>query len=250
VVNFQLGAPGGTNDQISVAGNLTLDGTLNVSALTGFGPAAGSPSATYPLFTYAGSLTNNSPKIVMPATQLNPVNGYNYTYSGSLVATGNQVDLVVTLNGDANGDGVLDAADIDALYQQYGTGAAGQAAVAAELQNIFNTGLGDANLDHKVDLLDLQILLNNWQRSGSGVGWAQGDFNGDGVVDFADFQILLDDWNPAGFTPAPEPATLTVLLLGGLLTTLRRGRRLIEGRGAKSERRNGEEEAQAVARRP
>ena len=218
VVNFQLGAPGGTNDQIAVAGNLTLDGTLNVSALTGFGPSAGSASGTYPLFTYTGSLTNNSPKLVMPAMLLNPVNGFNYTYSGNLVTTSNQVDLVVTLNGDANGDGVLNAADIDAIYKQYGIGPAGVAAVTAELTNIFNTGIGDANLDRRVDFTDFQILLNDWQKSGPGIGWAQGDFNGDGIVDFSDFQTMLNDWNPVGFapTPAPEPASLSLILLGGL----------------------------------
>ncbi len=226
VVNFQLGAPGGANDQICLTGNLTLDGTLNVAALTGFGPAAGSPSAIYPLFTYGGTLTDNNPKIVMPATWLNPANGYNYTYSGCLVASGGQVDLVVTLNGDVNGDGVLNAEDIDAIYKQYGAGATGQAAVEAELKDIFNTTLGDANLDHKVDLSDFQIVLDYWMDSGSSIGWAQGDFNGDGIVDFMDFQCLLDNWNPAGFSPAavPEPASLSVLLLGGM-ALLRRSRK-------------------------
>jgi hypothetical protein len=231
-VNFQLGAPGGTNDQISITGNLTLDGTLNVAALTGFGPAAGSPSATYPLFTYAGTLTNDNPKIIMPATQLNPVDGYYYTYSGSLVTTGSQVDLVVTLNGDANGDGILSAADLDALYKQYGNGTAGLAAVKAELKNVFNCVMGDANLDHKVEMCDFQALLDHWMSSGSGIGWAQGDFNGDGQVDFSDFQVLLDNWNPAGFSSAavPEPASLSLLLFGGM-AILRRSRKNV-GRGA------------------
>lgn len=225
VLNYKLGAPTATNDQINIAGNLTLDGTLNVSALTGFGPAAGSASATYALFTYTGSLINNNPKIVMPAKQLNPLDGYNYSYSGNLVATGTQVNLVVTLNGDVNGDGVLNAADIDALYKQYGSGAAGLAAVASEVKNVFNTGMGDANLDHKVDLSDFQVILDDWQNSGPGISWAKGDFNGDGKVDFSDFQYLEDNWNPMGFGSAtPEPATLTVLLLGGL-AILRRSRK-------------------------
>ena len=35
--------------------------------------------------------------------------------------------------------------------------------MTAELKNIFNTTLGDANLDHKVDMLDFQALLDHWQ---------------------------------------------------------------------------------------
>jgi hypothetical protein len=68
--------------------------------------------------------------------------------------------------------------------------------------------------------MDFQTLLNHWQSSGAGIGWAQADFNGDGVVDFLDFQILLNYWQPGGwnFSPSqtPEPASLSLILLGGL----------------------------------
>lgn len=57
VLNFELAQAGvvggGINDLISVAGNLLLDGTLNVTALTGFG------AGFYRLFNYGGTLTNN-----------------------------------------------------------------------------------------------------------------------------------------------------------------------------------------------
>ena len=220
VLNFKLGAPGDTNDQITVSGNLTLDGTLNVTALTGFGPAAGSSSATYALLTHGGTLTDNILTVNMPAKQLNSANGFDYTYSGAVVATGNQVNLVVTLNGDASGDGALGAADIDALYKQYGAGATGLAAVTAELKNVFNTGPGDANLDHRIDMTDFQALLDHWMQPGA---WATGDFNGDGLVNFNDFQMLVDNWNPQGTTPVPEPACISVLLLGGLILRRSRG---------------------------
>jgi hypothetical protein len=154
--------------------------------------------------------------------------------------------------GDVNHDGVLNAADIDAIYQhltaappgyvnwprplggyqsQYdvnGDGAVTQADVTYELNHYFLTSYGDANLDKTTDFADFQALLDHWQTSGAGVGWAQADFNGDGVVDFLDFQSLLDYWNPSGwnFAPAqvPEPASLTVVLLGGL-DLLRRSRK-------------------------
>jgi hypothetical protein len=146
--------------------------------------------------------------------------------------------------GDTNRDGVVNAADIDAIYQhltvappgytgwprplvayqaQYdvnGDGAVSQADVTYELNHYFLTNYGDANLDKATDFEDFQTLLNHWQASGSGIGWAQADFNGDGVVDFLDFQILLNYWNPAGwnFAPSqtPEPTSLSLISLGGL----------------------------------
>jgi fibronectin-binding autotransporter adhesin len=57
VLNFELAQPGvvgsGINDLITVGGNLTLDGTLNVTALTGFG------EGIYRLINYGGTLTDN-----------------------------------------------------------------------------------------------------------------------------------------------------------------------------------------------
>ncbi|OZI26584.1 hypothetical protein CAL26_04480 [Bordetella genomosp. 9] len=51
-VNVSLGAPE-TNGLFNVAGNLTLDGQVNVTDLGGFSPGL------YRLFDYSGSLTNN-----------------------------------------------------------------------------------------------------------------------------------------------------------------------------------------------
>ena len=57
ILNFELAQAGviggGINDLISVGGNLTLAGTLNVTALAGFG------AGYYRLFNYGGTLTNN-----------------------------------------------------------------------------------------------------------------------------------------------------------------------------------------------
>lgn len=57
ILNFELAQAGvvggGINDLINVGGNLTLDGTLNVTGLTGFGPGF------YRLFNYGGTLTDN-----------------------------------------------------------------------------------------------------------------------------------------------------------------------------------------------
>ncbi|AZE72530.1 YapH protein [Pseudomonas synxantha] len=52
-LDFALGAPGASSTAVNVAGNLTLDGTLNVSDAGGFG------LGVYQLFRYGGNLTDN-----------------------------------------------------------------------------------------------------------------------------------------------------------------------------------------------
>ncbi len=97
-----------------------------------------------------------------------------------------------------------------------------QADVTYELQHYFNTGYADANLDTYTDYGDFQVLLTHWMQHG---GWAEGDFNGDGIVDFGDFQILLYNWNPSGWnnpSEIPEPASLSLLVLGTLALLRRR----------------------------
>ena len=87
---------------------------------------------------------------------------------------------------------------------------------------------GDANLDGKVDLLDLQTLASHWNGSAN---WSGGDFNYDGVVDLADLQIAACNWQVGVATPdstpladvltslglpiveVPEPSVVTILCL-------------------------------------
>jgi hypothetical protein len=175
------------------------------------------------------------------------------TAAGLSLPTGAFFTVGTTLPGDANIDGAVNSLDIDAIYQhltvapsgyigtwprplvaynsQYdvnGDGVVNQLDVTYELNHYFHTSYGDSNLDKATDFGDFQTLLNHWQASGAAIGWAQADFNGDGVVDFLDFQILLNYWNPGGWNYAPsqtpEPASLTLILLGGL-ALLRRSRK-------------------------
>ena len=75
---------------------------------------------------------------------------------------------------------------------------------------------GDANGDGTVSFSDYQTLEANF---GTGTTWAQGDFNGDGAVTFADYQILEANF---GKSSVPEPATLSLLVLGGFALIRRR----------------------------
>ena len=120
--------------------------------------------------------------------------------------------------GDINADGVIDAQDIDGLFALFGSppephtdldnsGTLDQGDVTYLLETILGTFWGDANLDGRVDAVDLNTVGLNWR--GQGTSWVGGDFNGDGITDAADLNTLALNWRkgtlvaaaPLGRTP-------------------------------------------------
>ncbi|MCK4850008.1 MAG: PEP-CTERM sorting domain-containing protein [Phycisphaerae bacterium] len=85
---------------------------------------------------------------------------------------------------------------------------------------------GDANLDGMVDNVDLSALALNWLESPR--AWAEGNFNGDvdSIVNNVDLTSLALNWQHGVLEPpgeaVPEPATLSLLLLGGLAMMIRK----------------------------
>ena len=82
---------------------------------------------------------------------------------------------------------------------------------------------GDANLDGKVDINDLTIVLAHYGQTG--MTWTQGEFTGDGTVDINDLTIVLAHYNetagssagPAGRRAGAFPLVLIGVGAMGLL---------------------------------
>lgn len=106
VLNFEFGV-GGTADRIDVAGLLTLGSSaLSLSDLGGLG------FGTYALIHY-GTLSGNVADMSVSA------GASNFGYK--LVDTGSAINLLVTLPGDFNGDGVVDMSDYPVWRAGLGT---------------------------------------------------------------------------------------------------------------------------------
>ena len=134
----------------------------------------------------------------------------NGVYSTLLTrATSNPlVNVRADFSADINGDGKINADDLTDL-----------------VSNILDTSIGDANLDDKVDLNDLNIVLNNL--GAAKPSWATGNFDGAATIDLTDLNDVLNNLGvsaPAvsNLAAAPEPASLALLAAGAALLLNRR----------------------------
>ncbi len=128
---------------------------------------------------------------------------------GTAGATNPEYTLNVTgpvnLPGDFNGDGLVDAADVELICaaitggstdSQFDLNADGSvnAADGEELVvNIMGFSLADGNFDGVVDVSDFNIFNSHRFQSGC---YTEGDYNFDGNIDVSDFNI----WNTFKFT--------------------------------------------------
>ncbi|MFN3165967.1 MAG: PEP-CTERM sorting domain-containing protein [Phycisphaeraceae bacterium] len=99
-------------------------------------------------------------------------------------------------------------------------------AVTYDANSVFVTATlpGDTDLDGDVDDTDLGTSFANYTGpGGSGKGWADGDFDGDGDVDDSDLGSAFSGYTgPLGPAAVPEPTSLALVGLGGLMLARRR----------------------------
>ncbi|HEY7087109.1 MAG TPA: dockerin type I domain-containing protein [Tepidisphaeraceae bacterium] len=146
---------------------------------------------------------------------------------------------LVSIGGDFNADGIVNATDITRLNQQIALGDPSadlnsDSSVDTSdrdymIESILHTHYGDADLNGIVDGVDLGALATHWMQTGT--IWTNGDFNGDGIVNVDDLNMLALNWQADGSslsqmlaglglpTSVPEPS---IALFGLPLLLLRR----------------------------
>ena len=156
------------------------------------------------------------------------------------------IDGPVGISGDYNGNGELDAEDIDILsaavqgqstdseYDLNGDGSVSDAdrGTWVSSTDFKHTWFGDADLDGEFNSTDFVTVFTAGQYE-DGVagnsGWSTGDWNGDKEFDSADFVAAFVDGGfelgpKAAVAAVPEPATLGSLLIGFICLSLARRR--------------------------
>lgn len=117
------------------------------------------------------------------------------------------------LTGDCNGDGIVDAGDLDC-------------ACASDLTTVLaalDSPLGDFDLDGEVAFSDFLTLANHFGDAG---GYAQGDLDCSGEISFADFLVLARGFGDpvAAAESVPEPQFPLPTVIGLLALLARRCR--------------------------
>jgi hypothetical protein len=154
-------------------------------------------------------------------------------------------DVLITwtgggLIGDFNLNGVLDLPDINDLTGQSASGTnnatydlnsdalVNEADIGVWINDLFNSWVGDANLDGEFNSGDLvSVLASGTYEADVDSVWETGDFNGDGRTTSGDLVAALagggyEAGPRAAVAAVPEPAGCTLLLLGGLMLIGRR----------------------------
>jgi hypothetical protein len=198
--------------------------------------------------------TNNSPWVNMTSSvdmgnhiiSTHLLSASQIAYSTFVVAE--RIGIDSGADCDFTGDSACDVADIDDLFGQgnlvTGVSAAGSVYdltgdgtlngddVAVWLSDAATENgqasaylSSDVDLDRDIDLTDFNTLATSFSPSSSAGLFSTGDGDGDGDVDLSDYNTLAGSFTPTGYGGAaavPEPVSLVLLSLGGVLVLFRR----------------------------
>ncbi|MEM6748849.1 MAG: glycoside hydrolase [Planctomycetota bacterium] len=207
---------------ISLGLDAVLDGDLELLAAPGEAFAVGD---AFEVIGYQTGFTGQFDAILLPA--LASGLSWNPLYGAT------SLTLSVVATGDFNDDGQVDADDIDllvaaiqagstdSLYDLDGQSGVGESDLTHMITVIKQTSFGDFNLDGVVDLLDFDLLAQNFGQTG---GWGQGNGNTDASIDLLDFDLLAQNFGSAGPSTVPEPGVAGTLSLATALACSRRRR--------------------------
>ncbi len=236
-IEVELDGATGQPDLLQVTGSATLDGVLNVSLPNGYYPTGGETLAVIDASVLSGAF----------ATENLPVARGGVSFDVVYDALAGDVTVnVLGMLGDVDLDGDVDWDDIDTLAANVGsldplydldgdglaaTFAASVSGVSSDsdylIRTILGTNYGDANLDGKIDILDLDLLGQGYR--GQGTGWLFGDFDGSGgATGINDLTILGQTYGqpiPLSALGVPEPGSCVLAGLGIALLGIKRKRR-------------------------
>jgi hypothetical protein len=142
----------------------------------------------------------------------------------------------VSVPGDYNEDGVVDAADADAQstamkdpnpdlgkFDENGDGMVDIEDRLIWVHDHKGTWVGDANLDDEFNSGDfVSVFAAGFYESGTMAGWSVGDWNGDMLFDSGDFVVAFSDGGyeqgprDAGVPAVPEPSSVVLLAIAAL----------------------------------
>jgi fibronectin-binding autotransporter adhesin len=192
-------APGASVGTLSVAGNVSIDGTLAIEV----------SGANIDLLSITGGLT-------LGAASVLDIQGDLATAVAHVIATYDPGSLVGTF-GDATA----------ATMHGYNVVYENSQITLDELD-------GDANHDGVVNIFDINLVSANWDPTGPVGAFAPGNINHDTTVNIFDINLISANWNHvatnggvAHAQPVPEPASIALASLGflGLVTFARRRRK-------------------------
>jgi len=227
-----LSAPGGGNVDFEVQpgglagfdwggvglGDVTNSGAFSLGSLQagdqlvvdGYSQNTGAGIAIYLSSTTSDQLTINGTASLAGQLDL-------FLLGGAAPAIGGSIDILTysTLVGAFETVNGMDLGNGTRLALIYGASAL---TVAVQID-------GDFDGNGFVDILDLNIVLGNWNQVAPAGAPLTGDWSGNGLVDVLDLNLVLGNWNagtPPGATSIPEPASLTILSMSSLFLIRRR----------------------------